>query len=465
MLRVTIVGMVLLSALCEQLPAMAGSDEQSVASWLPFITKESKEYRAWLAEKGVEFGLIYVMDNITNVTGGTRRGGIEFGRFDPFLDVNLEKLIGWTGGTFHANAYGLYGTGLTHTHIHNLATITEIEALPDLRLYELWIEQALWGGTVAIKVGQQAADVEFFDSETDDLFINATFGWPAIFSQDLPAGGPSPPISVPGVRLKAQLSDQITAFTAIFNGNPAGPSCTGPPQLCDDHGLAFRVNDDPWLIGQTKFDYDLHPGNSSLPGNFTPGAWYHAGTFDDKHLTAMGVSIVDPAGSGIPNKLRGNYGVFATLEQTLYRAPGDTQKGVSATAKGVTSFARVAFSPPDRNLIDFYADYGITFNRLISFRPDDRFGFAAAYMHISNDVSLLDEDAQHFAGQPLPIRSFEMVVEAIYEAHVKPGWLLQPFFQYVFRPAGGIPNPYNPPGKTTRIGDAAIFGLTSTIRY
>ena len=31
--------------------------------------------------------------------------------------------------------------------------------------------------------------------------------------------------------------------------------------------------------------------------------------------------------------------------------------------------------------------------------------------------------------------------------------------------AGGIPNPYNPPGKTTRIGDAAIFGLTSTIRY
>ena len=50
----------------------------------------------------------------------------------------------------------------------------------------------------------------------------------------------------------------------------------------------------------------------------------------------MGMSLADPSGSGIPNKLRGNYGVFATLEQTLYRAPGDTQKGVSATAKGVT---------------------------------------------------------------------------------------------------------------------------------
>jgi porin len=459
------VRMALLWAVISPSLVLAGADDQSVAGWLPFITKESPDFRANLAEKGVEFGLIYVMDNITNVTGGTRRGGIEFGRFDPYLDLDLAKLVGWTGATLHTNAYGLYGTGLTHIHILNLATVSEIEALPDLRLYELWIEQSLWGGAVAIKVGQQAADVEFFDSETDDLFINATFGWPAIFSQNLPAGGPSPPIAVPGARVKAQLSDQITAYGAIFNGNPAGPSCPNPPQLCDNHGLAFRLNDDPWLIGQARFDFNLHLGNSTLPGNVTPGAWYHSGAFDDKHVTTIGRSLADPAGSGVPNKLRGNYGVFAALEQTLYRAPGDNEKGVSATAKGITTFARVAFSPPDRNLIDFYADYGIGFSRLVPGRPDDRFGFATAYMHISNQVSLLDQDIEHFSGQPQPVRTFEMVVEAIYEAHVKPGWLLQPFFQYVFRPAGGIPNPYNPSGTTTRIGNAAIFGLTSTIRY
>ena len=48
------------------------------------------------------------------------------------------------------------------------------------------------------------------------------------------------------------------------------------------------------------------------------------------------------------------------------------------------------------------------------------------------------QDLEHLSGQPLPLRTFEMVVEAIYEAHIKPGWLLQPFFQYIFRPAGGI---------------------------
>lgn len=444
---------------------LAGTDEESAATWLPGSNKSFNDARASLDKNGVDFGLIYVMDNITNVTGGTRRGGIEFGRFDPYLDLNLEKLMGWTGATFHANAFGLYGTGLTHTHLHNLATVSEIEALPDLRLYELWIEQKLLEGAVAIRIGQQTADVEFFDSETDDLFINATFGWPAIFNADLPAGGPSPPIAVPGIRVKAQLSDQVTAFGAVFNGNAAGPSCNVPPQLCDYHGLAFRLNDDSWMIGQTKFDYNLNLGNRNLPGNFTPGAWFHTGAFNDMRLTPIGQSIADPSDSRISNKLRGNYGVFATLEQTIYRAPGDNAKGVSASAKGITTFARAAFSPPDRNLIDFYADSGIAFNRLVPARPEDRFGVAAAYMHISKDVRLVDQDMEHLSGQPLPLRTFEMVVEAIYEAHIKPGWLLQPFFQYIFRPGGGIQNPYNPPGTTTRIGNAAVFGLTSTIKY
>ena len=34
----------------------------------------------------------------------------------------------------------------------------------------------------------------------------------------------------------------------------------------------------------------------------------------------------------------------------------------------------------------------------------------------------------------------------------------------VFRPSGGIPNPNDPSGLS-RIGDAAVFGLTSTLKY
>ena len=126
------------------------------------------------------------------------------------------------------------------------------------------------------------------------------------------------------------------------------------------------------MIGQTKFDYNLNLGNRNLPGNFTPGAWFHTGAFNDMRLTlhravyrrSVGFTYLQQAS----RELRG----VRTLEQTIYRAPGDNAKGVSASAKGITTFARAAFSPPDRNLIDFYADFGIAFNRLVPARPEDR---------------------------------------------------------------------------------------------
>lgn len=93
-----------------------------------------------------------------------------------------------------------------------------------------------------------------------------------------------------------------------------------------------------------------------------------------------------------------------------------------------------------------------------------RFGAAIAYMHISKDARQLDVDAQAFAGMPTPVRTAETLIEVIYEAHVKPGWLLQPFFQYVFRPSGGVPDPMDP-GGLARIGDAGVFGLTTTVKY
>jgi porin len=443
-------------------PAAAGAKDETIEDWIP-LPKEIGEWRKMMADRGFSFGINYVGDNIANVTGGTKRAAIHQGRFDFEGDLDFEKIAGWSGLKGHANVFAIYGHGLTHTSILNLATISEIEALPETRLYEAWLEQTLWDGKLMIKVGQQAADVEFFDSQTDDLFINGTFGWPAIKATNLPAGGPAPPIAVPGIRIKAAPTDEITVFAAIFNGNPAAPG-EGDPQLRDKHGLAFRVNDAPWLIGQVRYDYALNLSGQRLPGNITPGAWRHTGEFDDQRFTVTGQSIADPAGNGIARKLHGNFGVFGVLEQTLYRPAAVTEKGVSASVPGVTLFARAAYSPPDRNLIDFYADGGIGFVGFVPGRPIDRFGVAVAYMHIGGAVRALDVDTQAFSGLPTPVRSAETLIEMIYEMHVKPGWLLQPYFQYVFRPAGGIANPDDPLG-IARIGDAAIFGLTTTIKY
>lgn len=441
--------------------ASAGAKDESAAPWL--FPKWFNEWHDGLAGKGLNFGATYIADNIANASGGVKRGAIHFGRLDLSVDADLDRLVGWTGGRFYANAFVIYGQGLSRNYVQNLATISEIEALPDQRLYNAYFEQSFFNDRLNIRAGQQAADVEFFDSQTDDLFINGTFGWPAIKASNLPAGGPAPPIAVPGIRIKAALTDRITAFGAVFNGDPSGPG-DQDPQLRDHHGLAFRVNDPPWLIGQVRFNYDIDFGGRPLAGNFTPGAWKHYGSFDSQRFTAQGQSIADPDGSDIPARLKGNYGIFAVIEQVLYRPPGVKENSTSASLPGVTAFGRIAYSPPDRNLIDLYLDGGIGFVGFTPGRPLDRFGVAMAYMRISNTARNLDVDTNVYTGVQGPVRSNETLIEMIYEAHVKPGWLIAPYFQYVFRPSGGIPNPNDPTG-ISRIGDAAVFGVTSTIRY
>src|SRR5262249_15555073 len=294
--------------------ALAGAKDESAAEWI--APKWFNDWHDGLANKGLNFGAIWIGDNIGNVTGGTSHGAIHFRRFDLSADAGPETLVGRTGLKFYANTYHLYGRGLSRNYIHNLATISEIEALPESRLYNAWFEQSFFNNRLSIRVGQQPADVEFFDSETDDLFINGTFGWPAIMGVNLPAGGPAPPIAVPGIRVNAQIADKITAFGAVFNGLAARPG-GGAQQLRDNHGLAFRVNDPPWVIGQVRFDYDLNIGGRPLAGNFTPGGWKHYGDFDHQRFTAEGFSIADPDGTGIPAKMRGNYGIFAVVEQVL----------------------------------------------------------------------------------------------------------------------------------------------------
>ena len=125
-----------------------------------------------------------------------------------------------------------------------------IEALPSMRLYEIWFEQK-WGNTLSLRAGQLAADTEFINAKYTDVFTNASLGWPAITSVNLPSGGPSP-LAALGARLRANLTDNCTVSAAIFDGNAAGPGLDDP-QLRGNHGVNFCINDPLLVIGEVQY--------------------------------------------------------------------------------------------------------------------------------------------------------------------------------------------------------------------
>ena len=435
------------------------SDQPSQQQPLPSVSTflgnpDPGNIGATLARNGVSLTAIYIGEVLGAVSGASKRSSIYEGRLDLQLDVDMGKLAGLEGLTVHANAYQIHGRGLSGCCLGNLATASGIEATPSTRLYELWAEQTLLGGALAVRAGQLAADTEFLVSQYAGVFVNATFGWPVLTSANQPNGGPAYPLATPGVRLKLTPAEGVVLLAALFNGDPAGP---GPDaQRRNAGGTAFRLNDSPLAIAELAWSYNQGKDAGGLPGSVKLGGWHHFGTFSSLSQDTDGRSLLDPASSGIPRRTSGSGGVYAVLDQLVWRLPSSEDGGVGV-------FARVGGSPTRTSPIDLYADGGITAKGLVPGRPNDTVGFAAAYMRVGAGARALDRDQGAFGTLGFPIRSSETALELTYQAEIIPGFTLQPDLQYVIRPGGRVPDPRRTDGAPIR--NATVLGLRATVRY
>jgi porin len=411
-------------------------------------------------KQGVKFAATYIGEVLGNASGGLQQGAFLQGRLNLAVDIDFNKLTGWSGLTAHANIFAIHGAGLSRTNLQNFLVTSGIEAEPSVRLYEAYFEQKFNHDKWSIRLGQFAADSEFLATKYTDVFTNASLGWPAITSIDLPSGGPAPPLAAVGARLFGTLNEHVSILAAIFDGDAAGPNTglgPGDPHLRNRYGLNFRVNDPPLVISEIQISWKNVDGVPHLPGTLKLGGWQHFGSFADQRYDTTGLSLADPGSSGAPLALRGDDGVYAVFEQRLYSVPKDDNRGIGV-------FARISSSPSDRNLINLYADAGIDVFGLWDSRPNDKFGIAVGYAHVSQRAQQLDSDFQLVNGPGWPVRTSEGLVTAAYQYEVRSGWNLIPNLQYIFRPGGGATDPFGTtPG--IKLHDAAVLGVRSVAKF
>jgi porin len=405
----------------------AGVPVPSIATSLP-SDGDPAGTRRWLAERGINWTLLYTNDILGNAVGGLRRGVINQGKLEAAMQADLEKLMGLQGLSFYSNVFLIHNTGrIRRDYVGGLDTIAAIEAVPTIRLSELWLEQKLAGGAASVRIGQLAGDTEFFFSAMSALMLQSD--WATIVAANLPSGGPAYPLSTPGVRLKIDPNPNWSLLLAIFNGNPAGPGA-GDEQLRNRYGLNFRVTDRPLLMAEAQWRQNRAPTDSGLATTIKLGTWAHLGKFNDQRFANDGSLLANPAGSGVPLSLRGNWGIYAVGEQQLYRPQGGDADS------GVTLYGRISVSPSDRNLISFYADGGVVVAGMIPQRPDDKLGFGIIYSRFSDRARAFDRDVAAFTGLPNVIRDYEVNIEVTYLALVRPGLTVQPVLTYVVHPNG-----------------------------
>src|SRR5258708_29291769 len=108
------------------------------------------------------------------------------------------------------------GCGRSANTVKIRTLVSGMKRLASPRLFNLWIEQKL-GSNTNLRVGQITAAQEVLVSQNANLFVNSTFGWPALPAQDLPSGGPPYPEATPGARLEIAPSHPPPILDAAFH--------------------------------------------------------------------------------------------------------------------------------------------------------------------------------------------------------------------------------------------------------
>jgi porin len=419
------------------------------------LTGDWSGARSALEDKGIVLGGDSIDEVLGNLGGGTKTGAIYDGRLELFATVDLEKLFSWPDATFHVNAYQTHGRGLSANKLGgNLMTASNIEAARSSRLFDLWIEQLLFAGSLSVRGGQIAADDEFFTSLYAGNFINGTFGWPAIMATDLPSGGQAYPLATPGLRLAYVASREVTLAAAIMNGDPAGGGLNDPQQR-DAGGTAFRVNDGAFVIAEARYAVNQARDAPGEPAAYKLGLWYHSGAFADERFDRSGQSLAAPASTAIARKHRNNFGAYAVADRQLWRD--------SDADRALGLFFRLGLAPlADRNLVTFYADTGFNFRGAIADRSEDLFGVALAVAQIGSAARAFDRDQRRLAGIAQPMRDNESMIEVMYRVQATPWWTLQPDLQFIRHPGGDVPQGKQP---TRAVPNALVLGLRSAVLF
>ncbi|MGI9128649.1 MAG: carbohydrate porin [Roseomonas sp.] len=421
-----------------------GLPDPSIATSLP-ANGDPFGLRAALAKQGVNFNLWYRNDTLGNLAGGQRRGFVNQGLLEPSLSIDFGELAGLDGLSFYSNLLVIHNTGrMRRDYVGGVNTIAAIEAVPTLRLSEFWLEQKFLDDRLSLRAGVLAADVEFFFSAASALFLQSDFA--TISALNLPSGGPAYPLAAPGIRFAVNPLEDTTWRIALYNGDPAGPG-PGDEQLRNHHGTNFRVRDPALIFSEAEFRANRGDQDQGLARTLKLGGWAHLGGFDDMRRSDDGGRLADPGASGVPLRRRGNGGIYAVLDQQIFRAEGGDADS------GATLFLRGSFSPSDRSTIGQYLDGGVVFAGLIPDRTDDRFGFSMIYARFSDGVRAYDRDRQSFGIGPGYVRDYELNLELTYQARILPGLDIQPVLTRVWHASGE-------PGR-----NALVAGARAYIRF
>ncbi|NYD90587.1 carbohydrate porin [Sphingomonas melonis] len=391
-------------------PSALIGDTQSAPP--PGLIGDWQEIRTRLGERGIGVTARYASESGYNVAGGDRKLFRETGQLDAGALLDLDKLVGLTGGAFQATLTWRRGRNLTaDAGIDSLQQVQEVYGRGQtLRVTQLWYEQRI-GSRVEIKLGRTNPGEDF--AVFSCHFMNLTFcgSQPGNLVGDYWQNWP---IGQWGGRVRVDLPRDLYVQGGVYEINPR--NLDNDFFLWRFHGATGALI--PVEVGWTRGGDDGHVGSYKV------GAWLGTAKGDD---VLFDVNRNPSVVTGLaPLQHTSRYGVYGTMQQQL---TGESKDGKALT--GLSMFANITQADRATSVTDNQVSVGLFYKGLVPAVPGDVLGVAAGRTNVNGRAATAD---RLIPGTP--VRHAEYAAEVYYSIHPIDWLELRPNLQYIHHPGG-----------------------------
>ncbi len=322
--------------------------------------------------KYLSYEASYVGDFAANFSGGIKKGTNYLGTANIKLSFDTEAAGLWKGGTLFINGANTHGGEPTANLSGDFQGISNIEAGNNTYLYELWYRQD--AENFGVIVGLQDLASEFVFTEHGSLFLNGSFGVHSIIADNVPSA--IFPLTALGAQIHWMPLNGLLLKAGVFDGMPDDFSK-------NKYNISWELSSGNGIFSIYEVNLNTEIFNA-LPGVLKAGAYFH-----NSELTEYS-----------------NNGFYLTADQFVKEEKASV-------------FLQAAVSPKNKNNNYIYLGGGMTYYGLFDSRPEDVFGFGAAYAGFASGYS-----------------RGETALEITYKVQLDENIFIQPDLQYIINPSG-----------------------------
>ncbi|WP_410209387.1 carbohydrate porin [Aquirhabdus sp.] len=386
----------------------------------PYLLGDWGGYRSHLAEEGVQFNLGYTSEVAHNFSGGKQHDTRYTDQFALGTTLDLNRLLGWNGGTFqltysHRNGRNLSGDA-------DLGTLQQVQEVygrgQTWRLTQFWLNQDFMDGLVQWKIGRVTVGEDFANFSCD--FQNLTF----CGSQPGNIVGSywlNWPVSQWGSRLKVKTTPDTYIQLGVYQVNPTYAS--------DDYAVkdGWKLDNPDGTKGALiPLEFGWLPKVNQLSGSYKLGFWYNNAGGPDLYLNQADQPLGLNGGDTLQRDSRS--GAYINFSQQV------TGKSEN---EGATIFLNATAADRETSANDHQIALGLEYKAPFN-RVDDMVGAALGATHINGRQTAYQQEynTTHLNTGADVGRGYEYATEFFYSWAPLHSVAFRPNLQYVINPGG-----------------------------